>query len=274
MTVTQVWDLTELSGDIGPIEGPCSNIFCSGNWEYHFNLCENLNVITGIGCSSLVNTAAQRIDTFATCPPSTSCECEIMGPDNAGAAGVAVSAIEGDETGVLVNFVFNTRSLALSIVCDNSAGADSLPEDVPEVATAVTMTWRTPAICPGGANIGWLFVIFTGVAAGLYVGGGVGYASHTSENFQRGNVEALVPRTWEAHPHLDMWNQIPDLVRDGVTFTKATIMGDKSGTLQNLNSSERGSGYEGLDEAAEKSSLIAEGGGKGAGGRPQRKKEA
>ena len=42
--------------------------------------------------------AAFRIDEFTACPPSTSCECEILGPDVSGSSSVTVTAIDGERS--------------------------------------------------------------------------------------------------------------------------------------------------------------------------------
>ena len=254
------WDVTALHdfGDIGPVIGPCSGIFCDGNWNYHFSLCGNVQIIPGIGCSTNANAAAFRIDEWTACPPSTNCECEIIGQD-VSTTSLDVSAIDGDESGVLIEYAFLTRSMTLSIICDSSAATDSMPEEVTEASTAVTMEWRTPHLCGGGA-IGWMIVIVAGVAAGLYVGGGVGYATRTSTS---SSVSVTSPASWEPHPHYDLWLQVPDLVRDGVTFTRAKLLGDASASSLQKKPDRGKGGYDAIDKASssEQSSLL-EGDGK------------
>ena len=36
------WDLSGLEGD-HTTTGPCSGVFCDGQWNYHFNICENVS---------------------------------------------------------------------------------------------------------------------------------------------------------------------------------------------------------------------------------------
>ena len=215
-------------------------MFCDGQWNYHFNICENVNLlppppplrlrvslrpwlwpgcwqvnlIPGIGCSSTARTAAFRIDEYTACPPSTSCECEILGPDVSGSSSVTVTAIDGEsDSGVELVFTYLTRTLTLELLCDSSGSSE--PDPVTEASTSVTMTWRTPLVCAGGAGggTGWLIVICTGVAAGGYVFGGIGYASRTNTS---GGLAA--------HPHQEQWTQLPGLISDGFLFTKAKLV--------------------------------------------------
>lgn len=143
----------------------------------YVGICANIPVFQGIGCSSAALTSAFRIDTWAACPPSTSCECELMGINMQSEMTIGVSALEGDE-GVLLQNVRDTgRSIEISVICDRSVTSDNLPDPVTDAANHVSMTWRTPLVC-AGAEFGWLFLIATGLAAGVYVGGGIGYGKH------------------------------------------------------------------------------------------------
>ena len=173
-----------------------------------------MNLIPGIGCSSTARTAAFRIDEYMACPPSTSCECEILGPDVSGSSSVTVTAIDGEsDSGVELVFTYLTRTLTLELICDSSGS--SVPDPVTEASTSVTMTWRTPLVCAGGAGdgTGWLIVICTGVAASVYVFGGIGYASRSKTS---GGLAA--------HPHQEQWTQLPGLISDGLLFTKAKLV--------------------------------------------------
>ena len=74
------------------------------------------------------------------------------------------------------------------------------------------LNWPTAAACSGGM-IGWYIVIFTGVAAGLYVGGGIGYGKRENPNADIAS----------AHPHVHHWQQLPGLVADGVYVTRLQL---------------------------------------------------
>ena len=144
----------------------------------YIGICENIPVTESIGCSSAALASAFRIDTWDDCPPSTSCECELMGINILSEMNIEVSALENDD-GVLLQNVRDTgRSIEISVICDRSLPTGNPPDPVTDAANHVTMTWRTPLICKGGVGIGWMFLIFIGVAAGLYIGGGIGYARH------------------------------------------------------------------------------------------------
>lgn len=74
------------------------------------------------------------------------------------------------------------------------------------------LNWPTAAACTGGMT-GWYIVIFTSVAAGLYVAGGIGYGKR-----QYPDVDIA-----SAHPHAQAWKQVPGLVSDGVFATRCTL---------------------------------------------------
>lgn len=71
------------------------------------------------------------------------------------------------------------------------------------------------------AGVGWHFVGFVVGVLGLYFGLGVAY------NVRRNGAKGL-----EALPHLDMWRDLPWLVKDGVVFSIDTI---KSRGLRRAN---------------------------------------
>ena len=104
-----------------------------------------------------------------------------------------------------------TRSLMVNLLCNG----EDLP--APEAGAiggdSVVMDWPTAAACAGSGMTGWYIVIFTSVAAGLYVGGGIGYG-------KRENPDADMT---SAHPHVHYWQQLPGLVADGVLFTRVHL---------------------------------------------------
>ena len=63
-----------------------------------------------------------------------------------------------------------------------------------------------------GLGLGWRFNILVLLVFGLYFGLGVWY------NVQRKGAKGV-----EAIPHLEMWKDLPFLVRDGVVFAVDTI---------------------------------------------------
>ena len=144
----------------------------------YIGICENIPVFQGIGCSAAALASAFRIDTWAVCPPATSCECELMGINMQSEMSVGVRALDGDDGFVLQNVRDTGRSIEISVVCDRSVPKDNPPDPVTDAANHVTMTWRTPLVCARRLDLGWMFLIATGVATGLYVGGGIAYAKH------------------------------------------------------------------------------------------------
>ena len=64
-----------------------------------------------------------------------------------------------------------------------------------------------------GSNWGWVFILMLGVCAGIYVGGGVGYAHKVKG----------APLTPAALPHREFWIAGYGLVCDGAMFTFARV---------------------------------------------------
>lgn len=165
------------TGRAGQSAGVTFCCVCRVRADY-IGICANIPVFQGVGCSASALTSAFRIDTRAACPPSTSCECELMGIDTRSQSTLGVRALDDNNGFLLQNRRGTTRSIEISVVCDRSVPEDNPPDPVTDAANHVTMTWRTPVICPSRSDLGWMFLIVTGVAAGLYVGGGIGYAKH------------------------------------------------------------------------------------------------
>lgn len=144
----------------------------------------------------------------------------------------------------------------INLICDSTPstayeetqGVSANPEVVnaPGCTTnycSVVINWRTPAACSGG-GIGWTIVVLISVAAGLYVGGGIGYT-----RYENGHWDASDGKILAAHPHWKYWQELPDLVRDGIFFTKHVISRGAVGG-KNVDSSSWNEHDELLDEAA------------------------
>ena len=65
-------------------------------------------------------------------------------------------------------------------------------------------------------SLGSLFAILCSVAAAVYIGGGVGYASTAGGGGKKGI-------TLLNHPHLHLWLQLRSLVVDGAAFTRSRV---------------------------------------------------
>lgn len=153
----------------------------------------------------------------------------------------------------------------INLICDSAPstayedaqGVSTNPEVVnpPGCTTnycSVVINWRTPAVCPGG-DAGWTIVILISVAAGLYVGGGIGYTRYENGHWDASDGKILV-----AHPHWKYWQELPDLVRDGIHFTKCVISRGAVGG-NNVDRSSWNEHDELLDEAAPSSQPTKEG---------------
>ena len=205
----EAWDVSELQGlDItttGDITG-CA--LCEGEWTYHFALCGNANQQIGNGCLSTQFRSAYRVD-----GSTPTARCEYLGADQAAAPAAEVTAIDGGiaigynggQTGTLL------RTMTVNLLCDTPY-LDAPSPGVPGGDNPV-LNWPTQAVCPAGGNTGWLIVILFSVAAGIYVGGGIGYVKRQDPD---------VP-LMEAHPHTEMWRTVPGLFWDGVYFTRVEL---------------------------------------------------
>ena len=160
------WDVSQLSfGDHdtkGPIDG-CTA--CVGNWNYHFDICRNVQIPTAIGCTSGTTRTAYRIDEYAT--PSSRW-CEYMGPDAQSSDGLLVSALTGNRQGLMLTYTYLSRNMRVNLICDRGASLSSVPEPVEMGGNVIEIDWRTPVTCNGaGGNTGWLIVILTSTALGV-----------------------------------------------------------------------------------------------------------
>ena len=146
---------------LGPIDG-CTA--CVGNWNYHFDICRNVQIPTAIGCTSGTTRTAYRIDEYAT--PSSRW-CEYMGPDAQSSDGLLVSALTGNRQGLMLTYTYLSRNMRVNLICDRGASLSSVPEPVEMGGNVIEIDWRTPVTCNGAGNTGWLIVILTSTALGV-----------------------------------------------------------------------------------------------------------
>ena len=131
----------------------------------------------------------------------------------------------------------------INLICDNAAS--TAYEELSSVSTnpqvvnpascdtnycSVVINWRTSAVCSGGA--GWTIVILICVAAGLYVGGGIGYT-----RYENGHWDASDGKILAAHPHWRYWQELPGLVQEGIAFTKQVVSRGSVGGAKQASSS-------------------------------------
>lgn len=184
--------------------GACSGTYCQGTgFEYYVDFCSALPVpqtcYTGSCCSPSDSLNLYRTDMRATCPPTTSCQCDKLGDLSVG--DVVVTALDtGDDSGISIEFpnnsYYDTYPLwvrpVINLICD-SAPSSAYQEIVapltanPEVVNtpgcntnfcSVVINWRTPVACRGG--VGWMIVFAMCAAAGVYVIGGVAYSRYAN----------------------------------------------------------------------------------------------
>jgi hypothetical protein len=202
------WDLGPI-GDEQIVDGPSDPTY---NYQYAFSLYKNLDPIAQI-CQtfSIFGTNAARYDdsSFGT--------CEQLGVDMNLAAADSYTFSAKDE---VLSFVYGYAGAMLTVNLECSFGAGKgTPSAVTGTAPNFNVVWKTNYACEGGAarggsegggNWGMLFLILFFLGTTMYVGGGIYY------NMKTKGAEGV-----QAMPHLDFWAQMPGLVKDGVTFTKA-----------------------------------------------------
>ena len=143
----------------------------------------------------------------------------------------------------------------INLICDSAASTAyeevNSASDNPQVVNtpgcttnycSVVINWRTSAVCSGG--LGWMIVIAISVAAGLYVGGGIGYT-----RYENGHWDASEGRILAAHPHWHHWHELADLVREGAVFARQRARGGVRGATD--KSSSKGDDYDELLGEAE-----------------------
>lgn len=181
-------------------------MLCTGQWTYHFNFCGNALQQIGLGCLSTQMRNAYRVD------GSISPRCEYMGQD--ALVGVPLTVTDLDDglgDGISILYTDTIRTMTVNLRCETPVGLT--PQDAVVGNANPVLEWYTDAVCtPGGGN-GWLIVILMSVAAGIYVGGGVGDVKRQDPN------AAIAP---SSHPHIEYWRQVPGLVSDGIYFSRVT----------------------------------------------------
>ena len=124
------WDVSKLDVSNHEATGPTDGCLqCSGEWNYHFDFCKNVDIPQSIGCSPAGETRlAYRIDEFTT---PTSRFCEYLGPDVASdTENILVGELTGQTEGIQLTYTYLSRSLRVNLICDPSAPADSVPQPV------------------------------------------------------------------------------------------------------------------------------------------------
>lgn len=201
------WDLTELAQEAPHItDGPAAS---AGEWEYSFKWCENILPVEQVCANNAISeTRAYRISQGASLQT-----CQQLGPGSGIASGMTAVRLQN---GLSLRFEWLVRGITVNLICDPTlAGQASEPARAIGTEDA-TIDWRTFFVCPAhqdsGLSVGSLFLIVSSVAVIIYFGGGVAY----NRNKGHSGVENLVPQ-------YDKWSQLPDLVADGVWFTRSTL---------------------------------------------------
>jgi len=145
-------------------------------------------------------------------PPGSTCQCDKLG--NTISGDLVVTALDDGEEGIAIEFPADSYYQSyvgwvnpiVKIICDSSASSTAYTEtsgnsanpsviNTPGCTTnycSAVIEWRTSAVCGGGS--GWTIVILIFCAAGLYVGGGIGYM-----RYELGHWDAVRPRS---HPEI------------------------------------------------------------------------
>jgi hypothetical protein len=105
------------------------------------------------------------------------------------------------------------RKVKMQFFCDSFGRLGSVQDyyvSLEEPCTYV-VTFPTVAGCPKQPTMssGWVFVLCFVLFVGAYVGTGIALNVHKRH----------MPVSVDAIPHIDLWRQVPDLVKDGVAFS-------------------------------------------------------
>lgn len=225
------WDLTELA-DEPPhtTDGPAAS---AGEWEYSFKFCENIVPVAEACTNSQISeTRAYRVSQGSGLQT-----CQQLGPGSGVSSGMTPAPLQN---GLSLRYLWLTRGVTINLICDvTMAGQASEPERAVGTEQA-EIQWRTFVACPEyqspGLSVGGMLLVFSGVAAAVYFGGGVAY----NRNKGHSGVENLVP-------HYDQWSQLPDLVADGVWFTRWTLSQNISACACLTPKPKHGGVYEDID---------------------------
>ena len=203
------WDLTSIQSNsittTGDVLPGCT--LCTGQWTYTFAICGNAVQQTGVGCLSTQNRNAYRVD------QSTSPRCEYMGQDALTGVPLVVTDL-ADGNGISIAYTDTVRTMTLNIRCETPYGTAPAPLGPGSGSNNIVLNWANAVVCTAGGGNGWLIVILMGVAAGVYVGGGIGYVKRQSPD---------APIALETHPHIHLWREVPGLVADGIYFTRVKL---------------------------------------------------
>jgi hypothetical protein len=232
------WDLTDIQSNniqtTGDTLPGCT--LCTGEWTYTFAICGNAAPQTGTGCVSTALRNAFRVD------ESLSPRCEYMGQDAVAGVPLIVADLDDAEgDGVSITYTDTIRSMTVNLRCATPYATAPEPLEPGSGANIVTLTWYTDAVCLASGGNGWLIVILMSVAAGIYVGGGIGYV-------KRQNPDAAI--ALDTHPHIELWRQVPGLVSDGIYFSRVTAASNVGflGFLAPKDQPGMGGGYSAVDE--------------------------
>lgn len=201
------WDMTALAEEAAhTADGPAAS---AGEWEYSFKFCEDIvPVDTPCANSQITETRAYRVSQGASLQT-----CQQLGPGAGVSSGMTPVPLQN---GLSLRYLWLTRGVTINLICDTTlAGQESEPDRAIGTEQA-TIDWRTFYVCPAhqnrGLSAGSLFLILSSVAAVVYLCGGVAY----NRNKGHSGVENLVPQ-------YERWSQLPELVAEGIWFTRWTL---------------------------------------------------
>lgn len=138
-----IWDVTALGVGDKVVKGPADGCtICVGEWNYHWDICGNVDVPDALGCSSTALASAYRVDEYTT---PTSRSCELLGPDVEGSGTLGVAALTGRQQGVQLTYTYLQRALRLNLICDSASMPN--PDPVEMGGSVIDMQWRTAAVC-------------------------------------------------------------------------------------------------------------------------------
>jgi len=180
-----------------------------GGYTYRFNVCGGTVKVCnkqaapaskwrGTKCNNLGDMATQEIS--------------LIDEHDAG-KGVKLTYRDGDicKKQVSGQMEIGSREVIYEIHCDRGADPGVLQKIVETSMCEYTILFNSKYACPTNGSAGgkgWNFIFMVIFFFALYLGIGIGF-----NKYKRG-MEGV-----EAVPNIDLWRQVPGLVKDGVTFS-------------------------------------------------------
>lgn len=183
-----------------------------GGFTYQFNVCANTNKVCNKSPAPASKWRGGKCNNLGD---ADTMKMSLLDPADS-SKGVKLFYNEGDicKKQQAGQTLIETRQVTYELHCDHSSDPGGLTKINEVNMCEYVIIFHSKHGCPagGGMSRGWLFNILflTGVA--LYLGVGVGIKKY---KYGLTGMEAI--------PNVDMWRNVPGLVKDGIQFTSDNV---------------------------------------------------